>query len=118
MRWKAILAVLLFSNAASAADGPSVIAAGQHECQKVYGRSFERMHIYVLKNGEKWIVRFGSASDDQEGALVAVIDARTGEGQGCTLHALHWSEPGGRATEKYFRLLHRNRTAKPPNVNR
>jgi hypothetical protein len=117
MRLATILAAMLFSNAASAADGPSVIAAGVHECQKLYGHSFERLHVFVLKNGDQWIVRFGSASDDQEGALVAVIDARTGEGQGCSLHARHWGEPGGREVEKYFRHLHRSQAAKPPNVN-
>jgi hypothetical protein len=88
-----------------------------HECQKLYGHSFERMPVFVLKKGDQWIVRFGSASDDQSGALVAVIDARTGEGQGCSLHPLHWVEPGGREIEKYFRHLHHNQTTKPPNLN-
>jgi hypothetical protein len=119
-RWSLLWLIWLLAatmSRAYAADGPSVIEAGVHECEKVYRDSFKQEPIYVLRNGDQWIVRFGSASDYQKGAYVAVIDARTGEGKGCSLHPRYWREPGGREVERYFRDLNRHRKTKNPFTN-
>src|SRR5215469_3014141 len=97
-----------FMSCAHAADGPSVIEAGVRECQKSYGHNYDQSPIFVLRSGDHWIVRFGSASDDQAGALVAVVDARTGEGLDCSIHPLHTKE----LSESDFRDMDASQSAK------